>query len=194
MKLSKHSGLARGARIAVAAAAFVAATAGHAAGTPIVVAAPDFTGSVVVTDPTYSETVATFDFAPVAVGDIDSFTISGAWGNSSQGPGSLYGSANDSLFANGVEVATCHSWDDCWGNGNGPVSWSFTVDASQYAAMDGHIDLVAQAGPDYDGFVYGVNVLSDMQATITPVPEPAPLALLIAGLGVVAILSRRRQL
>jgi uncharacterized protein (TIGR03382 family) len=178
---------------AALAAALVAASAASHAG--VLATAPDFSGTYFADSPynssdsTYSETVATFDWSPASVPAKDVLVISGDWGIA-QPDGYTYGTANSSLYANGILVATCHSYDACW-SGPSLVDWSFAFTADQAAAFDGHITLVAAANPDEGGFYYGSNQLSRLQ--ISAVPEPAPIMTMVGALSVFALMSRRRR-
>ena len=174
------------------AAATVLACATSQAGT--LATAPDFSGTYFADSPytssdsTYSETVATFAWSPASVLPTDTVVISGDWGIA-QPDGYTYGTANSSLYANGILVATCHSYDACW-SGPSLVDWSFSFTAAQAASLNGEITLVATANPDEGGFYYGSNQLSNMQ--LSAVPEPAPMATMLGALAVFGLMARRR--
>jgi hypothetical protein len=156
--------------------------------------APDYSGSTFVNSPyyesdsNYSETVANFTWSPTALGAGDVLQISGDWGIA-QPSGYTYGTANSSLYANGILVATCHSYDACW-SGPSLVDWSFDFSAEQAAAFNGEITLVAAANPDEGGFYFGSNQLSHLQ--VSAVPEPAPLLSLLGALALFGVTRLRR--
>ena len=179
------------ARASLAAATVLACGTSHAG---VLATASDFSGTYFADSPynssdsTYSETVATFAWSPASVPTSDTVVISGHWGIA-QPDGYTYGTANSSLYANGVLVATCHSYDACW-SGPSLVDWSFSFTAAQVASFGGEITLVATANPDEGGFYYGSNQLSNMQ--LSAVPEPAPMATMLGALAVFGLMARRR--
>ena len=176
--------------LGVAAVGLAACASSHAG---VVASAPDWSGThyanspYVESDSSYSETVATFAWSPAQVGADDVLEISGDWGIA-QPDGYTYGTANSSLYANGVLVATCHSYDACW-SGPSLVDWSFSFTAAQAASFNGEITLVATANADEGGFYVGSNQLSNLQ--VSAVPEPAPLLCMLGALGAFAALRRR---
>ena len=178
-------------QVALAAMTLVACAASHAS---VVATAPDYSGTYFADSPyndsdsNYRETVATFDWSPADVGAGDVLKISGDWGIV-QPSGYTYGTANSSLYANGILVATCHSYDACW-SGPSLVDWSFSFTAEQAAAFNGEITLVAAANPDEGGFYFGSNQLSDLQ--VSAVPEPAPLLSMLGALAAFGLMRRRR--
>jgi len=178
-------------KLALAAAAVLACATSQASA---LATATDFSGTYFADSPynssdsTYSETVATFAWSPAAVPANDVLEVSGDWGIA-QPDGYTYGTANSSLYANGVLVATCHSYDACW-SGPSLVDWSFSFTAAQAASFGGEITLVATANSDEGGFYYGSNQLSNMQ--LSAVPEPAPMATMLGALAVFGVMARRR--
>lgn len=178
-------------RIAIAAVALVVSATSHAS---VVATAPDFSGTYFVDSPyydndsSYSETVATFTWSPAAVPADDAFVISGDWGIL-QPSGYTYGTANSSLYANGILVATCHSYDACW-SGPSLVDWSFSFTSAQAASFNGEITLVATANPDEGGFYFGSNQISNL--AVSAVPEPAPVMSMLGGLALFGLMARRR--
>ena len=178
-------------RIALAAAALVASATSHAS---VLATAPDYSGTYFADSPynpgdsTYSETVATFAWTPAAVPANDAVMISGDWGIA-QPDGYTYGTANSSLYANGILVATCHSYDACW-SGPSLVEWSFAFTSAQAAAFNGEITLVATANPDEGGFYYGSNQLSSLR--VSAVPEPASVMSMLGALALFGLVRLRR--
>jgi hypothetical protein len=178
-------------KVALAAAALVVCATSHAS---VAVTAPDFSGTYFADSPynssdsSYSETVATFAWSPADVTAGDTLTISGDWGIA-QPDGYTYGTANSSLYANGILVATCHSYDACW-SGPSLVDWSFDFTAQQAASFDGEITLVATANPDEGGFYYGSNQLSNL--SVSAVPEPAPVISMLGAFALFGLMARRR--
>jgi len=181
----------RRARAALAAVALAACATSYA---NVLGTAPDYSGTYFADSPvndsdsTYSETVATFTWSPAAVGATDKLEISGDWGIA-QPDGYTFGTANSSLYANGILVATCHSYDACW---SGPklVDWSFDFTAQQAASFGGEITLVATANPDEGGFYYGSNQLSNLN--VSAVPEPASVMSILGALSLFGLMARRR--
>lgn len=178
-------------QVALAAMTLAACAASHAS---VVATAPDYSGTYFADSPyndsdsNYRETVATFDWSPADVGAGDVLKISGDWGIV-QPSGYTYGTANSSLYANGILVATCHSYDACW-SGPSLVDWSFSFTAEQAAVFNGEITLVAAANPDEGGFYFGSNQLSGLQ--VSAVPEPAPLLSMLGALAAFGLMRRRR--
>lgn len=178
-------------QVALAAMTLVACATSHAS---VVATAPDYSGTYFADSPyndsdsSYRETVATFAWSPADVGAGDALEISGDWGIV-QPSGYTYGTANSSLYANGILVATCHSYDACW-SGPSLVDWSFSFTAGQAAAFNGEITLVAAANPDEGGFYFGSNQLSGLQ--VSAVPEPAPLLSMLGALAAFGLMRRRR--
>ena len=178
-------------QVALAAMTLVACATSHAS---VVATAPDYSGTYFADSPyndsdsSYRETVATFAWSPADVGAGDVLEIGGDWGIV-QPSGYTYGTANSSLYANGILVATCHSYDACW-SGPSLVDWSFSFTAGQAAAFNGEITLVAAANPDEGGFYFGSNQLSGLQ--VSAVPEPAPLLSMLGALAAFGLMRRRR--
>ena len=178
-------------QVAFAAMTLAACATSHAS---VVATAPDYSGTYFADSPyndsdsSYHETVATFDWSPADVGAGDVLKISGDWGIV-QPSGYTYGTANSSLYANGILVATCHSYDACW-SGPSLVDWSFSFTAAQAASFNGEITLVAAANPDEGGFYVGSNQLSGLQ--VSAVPEPAPLLSMLGALAAFGLIRRRR--
>ena len=176
---------------ALAAVALAACAASHASAVAI---APDYSGTYfanspyVASDSNYSETVATFAWSPADVSANDVLEISGDWGIV-QPSGYTYGTANSSLYANGILVATCHSYDACW-SGPSLVDWTFSFTAAQAASFNGELTLVAAANGDEGGFYFGSNQLSHLQ--VSAVPEPAPMLSMLGALAAFGLLRRRR--
>ena len=132
----------------------------------------------------------TFPAAPVVVGAFDftvpsgsvvsGATISGNFGSNVLGSGT---SAVD-LFVNSVEVASCDSVCAAATQSN-DVAWSFTFTASQLGAFAGG------SAVQQDGSQIVLDPTS-VALTLSAVPEPAGLPMLLLGAPLIALGLRRR--
>lgn len=109
-----------------------------------------------------------------------------------KGSANTYSLALDGIFGNEINNLMVEVWDNThlYGNnlfatftGNNVTTWLGTLGAGQY-----HIDISGDFGPDAFGGQYSVA----LRAIPAAVPEPQTLALMLAGLGVMGFMSRRR--
>jgi hypothetical protein len=145
----------------------------------------EFDGPI-LSNPTYPQpslTIGTFTFAPIT-GPIVAATVSGFFGTVFSPSTAL-----ENLFVGGIQVASCASQAaDCWNDPSGvQTPWSYTFTPSQFAALKGGsvAYTVVQTG-DFE-VESGVTTL-----TITVSPEPASVAMLGAGLSLMAFVRRKR--
>ncbi len=136
----------------------------------------------------------TFPAAPVVVGAFDftvpsgsvvsGATISGNFGSNVLGSGT---SAVD-LFVNSVEVASCDSVCAAATQSN-DVAWSFTFTASQLGAFAGGSAVLSAVQQDGSQIVLDP---TSVALTLSAVPEPAGLPMLLLGAPLIALGLRRR--
>jgi len=131
-------------------------------------------------------TVGTFTFA---AGDVLDATISGTWGNFDF-PDS---SAGADIFIDGLLVAQCVEFADCWQNSTGTVLWSYTFTAADLLSgiLDDGIANLQIIQTSSTTVRLGDLTLSG-NVDINAVPEPGTLVL--AGIGLLGLgLGRRRR-
>lgn len=163
-------------RIAAALAGCIVASASHAGTFSDTL--PQFSGSGANTVQTVG--VFTFDLAGQAV---TSSRIDGTFGNSLVSSTSVH-----SVFADGILVASCSDKTAfCWTTG--PEAWSYEFTGAELDIFaDGQVVLTTEQ-TDCCTVRLGTTTLSGVTS---PVPEPETFGMLIAGLGILAALKRRR--
>jgi hypothetical protein len=111
-----------------------------------------------------------------------------------KGSANTYSLALDGIFGNEINNLLVDVWDNTHPNGNNLIAsfsgnsvttWLGTLAAGQY-----HLDISGDFGPDAFGGQYSVA----LRAVPAVVPEPQTLALMLAGLGVMGFMSRRRRM
>lgn len=139
-----------------------------------------------LTNPVYPQpslTIGTFTYAPITA-PILSATVSGFFGTTYAPSTAL-----ENLFVGGIEVASCASEAaDCWNDPSGvQTPWSYTFTPAQLATLkSGSVAYTVVQTGDFQ-VESGITTL-----TITVAPEPAPLALIAAGLSLL-VFARRKQ-
>ncbi len=73
-----------------------------------------------------------------------------------------------------------------------PLMFDFGNQGMLVIALDAIATLVSPGGKVY-GDLYATASMASVSASVTPVPEPASYALMLAGFGVVAFVARRRR-
>lgn len=128
--------------------------------------------------------VGGFDFTVTSGFQVSGATISGNFGSSELGSSS---SAVD-LFVNSVEVASCDSVCAAATQSN-DVAWSFTFTASQLGAFAGGSAVLSAVQQDGSQIVLDP---TSVALTLSAVPEPAGLPMLLLGAPLIALGLRRR--
>ncbi|MGC3985525.1 MAG: PEP-CTERM sorting domain-containing protein [Pseudorhodoferax sp.] len=128
--------------------------------------------------------VGQFNFS--TAGNILSATLSGTFGN-----GFSNTTTEVFVYGDGVEMAYCSLWDDCATNSevSPPTAFSYTFTGADLALLqDGVLNL--SISKEYDGYV---NLGSLTLTLVNDVPEPASVALLLAGLAGLGWSRRARR-
>lgn len=134
-----------------------------------------------------TETIGTFNLGLPAGQSVLGATISGFFGNASEPS-----TAAQEIYADGVKVATCVYGSDCWSNVDSPLPWSYTFTGSELGIFaDGQVVLTDKQ-TDCCVIRLGETTLSGTFGSTPAVPEPSTYALMLAGLGALAWVSRRR--
>lgn len=162
-------------------AAGFAATAAQA-GT-ISLTLPEFNGPDPASTP-LTVTVGTFSFAVPAGETVVGATIFGQFGNSFTSS-----TAVQTVMADGIALATCpDSASFCWTRG--PEAWSYTFTGAELGIFaDGSVVVTDNQT--------GCCVIrlgeTKLELTTAPVPEPETYAMMVAGLGILGAVARRRR-
>lgn len=126
--------------------------------------------------------VGRFEFS--SGGNILSAKLTGTFGNTLSNS-----STEAAVFGDGVEVATCNLFEDCWFGADPLVSFSYTFSLADLALLqDGVFELTV------DKRDTGAVHLGSLRLEITnDVPEPVSAALVLAGLAGLGWSRRRRS-
>ena len=131
-----------------------------------------------------TETWGTLSFA-IPLGETAvSATLFGAFGNNNASSTSVH-----DVFADGILVASCPTTTStCWNSG--PNAWSHTFTGAELSIFnDG---MVVMTTTQNDCCVVREGALS-LRGITAAVPEPETYAMLLAGLGVMGAVARRRK-
>jgi hypothetical protein len=167
---------------ALAAVFALCGAVGHAA--TVTSTLPDYTSPDASWETNGSFDIGRFDFSGVG---ITAATLSGTFGNA-YSPSS----SEANLFADGILVGACEQWGDCQYTVDGDelVTWSYSFSASDLLALtDGTLYLSADK-LDWGAVAVGALTLNLEYAEV---PEPASVALVLAGLAGLGLVRRRRN-
>ena len=130
--------------------------------------------------------VGEFDFALPSGDAVTGATISGDFGSNVLGSGT----GQVDLFVGSVEVASCGAACESATLSN-DMAWSFTFSSAQLAAIGGGSLVLSAVQQEGDGQQIVLDPTS-VALTVSAVPEPAGLPMVLAGLPLVALALRRR--
>ncbi|WP_229487728.1 PEP-CTERM sorting domain-containing protein [Pseudoduganella lutea] len=164
-------------RIAAVFAGLVVASASHA-GT-FSDSLPEFSG----TGANGVETVGMFTFSVPANETILSARIDGTFGNSEITSTSVH-----SVYADGILIASCADMASfCWSTG--PEAWSYSFSGAELGIFaDGQV-VITTDQTDCCTVRLGAMTLTGVTAAV---PEPGTYAMLLAGLGLLTAVKRRK--
>lgn len=141
---------------------------------------PEFSGDGTNT----TQVMGTFNFVIPAGESTVYAMISGMFGNSVTSSTSVH-----DVYADGILVASCPTKTSfCWQTG--PQAWSYTFTGAELSIFDD--GQVVMTSTQTDCCVVREGAM-ELVGRTAPVPEPETYALMLAGLGALALVSRRRS-
>ena len=121
----------------------------------------------------------------IPLGEVTTYAfLSGQFGNSVTGSTSVH-----DVYADGILVASCPDQGSfCWTTG--PESWSYTFTGSELSIFNDGMVVMTTNQTDCCTVREGELSLRGLTA---PIPEPEAYAMLLAGLGLLGGIARRRK-
>lgn len=173
----------------------------------------DFSGAVFGSAQTGASQSTTFTFAQLSITDASQLAlIVNLSEPGSENPPSVLATNTGSLFGNLSDFITLSVYSSTGtllqthtlagpmtlnqiGGGVGGSGLVFGLDAAEQAQVNSIANAVFAVGATFANAAGGNDVIqvSKIGGTVTPVPEPETYALMLAGLGVVGFMARRRQ-